>query len=501
MDKNTPIIVGVHQLTQRWEENHLPKDPLSLMTIASQEAMKDTGAAIKASIDTVYVVNIFSYTYADAPGELSKVLEITPHTTIYPTEGGNTPQYLINQACVALEKGESTAILMTGSEVIYGFKQAQKQGIKLDWPKRVQPQNIIGEVRVPLNDVESAYELYLPVNIYPLFETALRAKAGRTPAEHQVYLGKLYEKFSEVAAQHPQAWTQEKYTAEDIYQVTDDNRYIVYPYTKRMNANINVDQASAIILTTVGEAEKLGIPPEKWVFPMGGANLNEVWEVTRRPTLYESVAIREAGKLALEQAGLGLSEIDGFDLYSCFPCAIQMGRDALGINKEDTRSLTLTGGLSYFGGPGNNYVSHSIITAVEQIRKNPSQKLMVTALGWYATKHAVGIYGKTPSTQKWADSQDFSKVQSQIDATELPPPAKEASGKLTVEAYMIMHGRSGQAEKGVVIGRLEDNSRTVAYLEADTQTLEKYKEIELIGKTGDVNYNPDKKRNWVKMNL
>lgn len=501
IDKNTPVIVGVQQLTQHWHTDTLPQDPLSLMHKAAEGAVKDTKSSILPSIDAVYVVSIFSYGYADAPGELSQRLGISPNTSIYTTEGGNTPQYLVNQACLALEQGQHKAVLITGAEVIYGFKQAQKKGLTLDWPKRTQPQQITGEVRVPINEVESAYELYLPINTYPLFETALRAKAGRSPEAHQAYLGKLYEQFAAVASKHPQAWSKEAYTAEDIYQITDENRYIVYPYTKRMNANINVDQATAILLTTVGEAEKLGVPKEKWVFPMGGAHLNEVWEVSRRPRLYESAAIREAGKMALAQAELSLSEIDGFDLYSCFPSAVQMGRDALGISEDDPRPLTLTGGLSYFGGPGNNYVCHAIISAVEQIRQKPSQKLLVTALGWYATKHAVGVYGKSPSAQKWAQHQDFTVAQAQIDATTLPPTLKEASGKMTVEAYMITHGRNGEPEKGVAIGMLENGQRTVAYLEADTDTLKTYTETELVGKIGMVRYKPDKKRNWLKIVL
>lgn len=499
IDKNTPVIVGVHQLTQHWNEDTLPKDPLLLMHQAAEEAVKDTTTDILPSIDAVYVVNIFSYGYADAPSDLSERLGISPSTSEYTTEGGNTPQYLINKACLALEQGQHKAVLIGGAEVIYGFKQAQKKGIQLDWPKRTSPQKVVGEVRVPLNEVESAYELYLPVNMYPLFETAIRANAGRSPEAHQIYLGKLYQKFSEVASQHPQAWSKEAYHAEDIYQITPENRYIVYPYSKRMNANINVDQATAILLTTVGEAERLGIPQAKWVFPMGGAHLNEVWEVTRRPNLYESAAIREAGRLALAQAELSISEIDGFDIYSCFPSAVQMGRDALGISEDDSRPLTLTGGLSYFGGPGNNYVSHSIISAVEQIRQSPSKKLLVTALGWYATKHAVGVYGKSPSTQQWSKHQDFAQAQAAIDATALPPTTKEGSGKMTVEAYMITHGRNTQPEKAVVIGRLEDGTRTVAYLEADAEVLLHYTREELVGKTGIVSYNPDKKRNWLKI--
>lgn len=498
MQKNTPVIVGVHQLTQRWQEGQMPQHPLALIETAAHEALADAGNSLKAVLDGLYVVNIFSYGYVDAPGALAQALSISPHTRLYTTEGGNTPQYLVNQACLALEKGEVRAVLIGGAEAVYGFKQAGKKGLRLDWPPRAQPQQVKGEIRVPVNDVESLYELYAPVNMYPIFETALRAQKGHSPAQHQQYLGALYQKFARVAAQHPQAWIQEAYTAEEIYQPSEENRYVGFPYSLRMNANINVDQATAIVLTTVGEAEKQGIPPEKWVFPMGGAHLNEVWEVSRRPRLYESVAIGKAAAWALQQAGLSLADIGGFDLYSCFPSAVQMGRNALGLAEDDPRPLTLTGGLSFFGGAGNNYVSHSIITAVEQIRKNPRQALLITALGWYATKHAVGVYGSQPPRQSWQESQHFERLQAEIDASALPPPQKEAQGKFFTEGYVILYNRMNQPEKGVAIGRLENGHRTIAYIEGDTDTLRHYCETELVGQTGFVRFDAQRKRNLLR---
>ncbi len=502
MNKNTPILVGIHQYTQRWQAGQMPQDPLSLIIQASKAAIEDSGqVALKDAIDAVYIVNIFSYAYQDAPGELSKALGIDPQIAVYTTEGGNTPQYLVNQAALALEKGEIKAALLTGCEVVYGFKKATKSGMKLDWPKRESPAKITGEVRVPVNDVESAYELYTPANVYPIFETALRAQKGHTPEAHQKYLGDLYEKFAQVAAQHPQAWSQDAPSSQEIAEPSDDNRMVCYPYTKRMNANINVDQAAALVMTTVSEAERLGIPSEKWVVPMGGAHLNEVWEVSRRPKLYESQAIREASRLALEQSGLSLEQIDAFDLYSCFPCAVQMGREAVGISETDARTLTLTGGLSFFGGAGNNYVMHAIATAVETIRQNPAQKILISALGWYATKHAIGIYGKEAPARPWRENPDFGEIQQQIDATELEPPVAQAEGVLEVEGYTIKHGRDGSPEKGIVIGRLEDGRRTVSYIEADAEALRKYEQTELVGQKGQVRYDSQKKKNFVKFDL
>ena len=102
-------------------------------------------------------------------------------------------------------------------------------------------------------------------------------------------------------------------------------------------------------------------PTERWVFPLAGADGNDHWFISERPELHRSPAIRLAGAAALEQAGLGIDDIAFVDLYSCFPVVVQMAAHELGLAVDDPdRPLTLTGGLTFGGGPGNNYTSHGI---------------------------------------------------------------------------------------------------------------------------------------------
>ncbi|GAH08474.1 unnamed protein product, partial [marine sediment metagenome] len=170
-----------------------------------------------------------------------------------------------------------------------------------------------------------------------------------------------------------------------------ENRAIVHPYTKRMCANNFVDQAGTIIITSEEIAKSLNIDRKQWVYIMGGATFRNIHDFYRRPRLDDSPAVREGSRLALEQAGLKLSNIDKFDIYSCFPSIVEICMNEIGIKEDDSRDLTLTGGLPFFGTPLSNYSLHAVINTVDSIRSNPSLKVMIIANGGLNTKQSIGI--------------------------------------------------------------------------------------------------------------
>jgi acetyl-CoA C-acetyltransferase len=494
-----PVIVGIAQYTQH-KGTEKPLDPLGLMEKTSLEALGDTGESrLKDLIDRVYVINLFQWPYRDIPGMLSARLGINPSQAFYLPVGGNTPQLIVNKAARDLAAGRCKAVLMTGSEAIYSIRRAMKGDIVLDWPESAPAERIDGENANGLDKIEESYDLALPSFMYPLFETSLRSSSGRSPEEHLTYMGKSFERLSRIASQNPFAWSRRLLSAQEIATPTPDNRFVGYPYTKFMNANINVDQSAALILTTEDSARLLGISEDKWVYPTGGADLNDIWHVTRRPCLHASPAIRHASRIALEQAGITLEDIDMFDLYSCFPAAFEISRREIGIPDDDQRDLSVTGGLPYFGGPGNNYSMHAIATAGDLIRKDRSRKAMVTANGWYLTKHSIGIYAGSPSSHPWQDRDD-SPLQRSIDAQALPKPIERATGSLVVEAYVVRHDNAGSPLKGTVVGRLGDGSRTLADIDAGPEELLHMEKVELVNKTGDVRYDKATGRNIVRFN-
>ena len=237
----------------------------------------------------------------------------------------------------------------------------------------------------------------LPVHAYPLFENALRAANGWSLDEHAARIGALWSRFSEVAAGNPNAWIRAARTAHEIVTPSPRNRMISFPYTKLCTANMQVDQGAGYIVCSVEAARAAGVPEDRWVFPLSGADGNDHWYISNRAELHRSPAIRLAGQAALERAGLGVDDVALVDLYSCFPAVVQMAARELGLPLDDPdRPLTLTGGLTFGGGPGNNYTSHGIAQAVRGLRAAPGSTALVTGLGWYATKHSVGVYASRP---------------------------------------------------------------------------------------------------------
>ncbi|MFW9948972.1 MAG: hypothetical protein ACFFKA_02455 [Candidatus Thorarchaeota archaeon] len=497
---NNPVIIGIAQRTQRKNVSK-PLDPLSLMLQTSKCALEDTNVeAIETYIDSIYMVNIRSWSYEDAPGLLGKELKIQPKCKVYLPDGGNTPQMLVNRAARKILNDSNTVILITGGECGYSAYRRDKEFIEKNWPEKKAPKYMEGPLWNGINDFENSYRLYSPVYTYALFETAFRASINSPINDHLKKIGELFEKFSRVAAKNPFAWKKELYQAEDIVKVSKINRMISYPYNKLMCSNLYVDQSASLIITSDVFANQLEVSKDKWVYLMGSADFENVFEVLQRPNLYDSPAAREGAKFALTQAGLSLNQIDLFDIYSCFPSIVQIIRNELGIKEDDPRDLTITGGLPYFGGPWSNYSLHAIVTAVERIRNNHSLKIMIAANGGYNTKQSFGIYGRN-SQKNLKSKNEEELIQKSILDKSLPPPIEQAKGYMTVKGYTIPFNREGGPFKGIVIGEFEDHRRTLALLDIDDNILHKLTNQEFVGKKVRVYYDNKTKYNKLIFSL
>jgi acetyl-CoA C-acetyltransferase len=291
--------------------------------------------------------------------------------------------------------------------------------------------------------------------------------------------------FSSVAAANPYSWFREARTAQQIATAGPDNRYIGFPYPKFMNAIMDVDQGAALLMTSAAEARRLKVPEEKWVYLHGCGDASDHWFISERVDYHSSPAIRAVGERALSMAGVGIGDIAHIDLYSCFPSAVEIGRDMLGIAQDDPRPLTVTGGLPYFGGPGNNYVGHSIAAMVEKLRADRGSLGLVTANGWYVTKHAAGVYSSAPPEREWRRA-DPKIDQRAIDAQPHPPFTTMPGGDATVETYTVVFDHDGAPELGIVVGRTPDGARFLANTPSDRRTLESMTKHEMVGAKGRV---------------
>jgi acetyl-CoA C-acetyltransferase len=360
--------------------------------------------------------------------------------------GGNTPQTLVNSAALDIQAGRADIVVLTGGEATRTKQRAKKAGHTLAWPKADSATPAAEQVSEDLSmagEQEIARRIVMPVQVYPMFETAIRARAGRSVADHQVFISELWSRFSKVAATNPNAWSRRELSAEEIRTPGPDNRMIGFPYPKFMNSNNDVDMGAALIVCSVEKAESLGVPRDRWVFIHSGSDCHEHQYISNRWTFAETPAIELGGKRALELAGLTIGDIDIVDLYSCFPSAVQLGAQSLGLDINS--QLTRTGGLPFAGGPWNNYVMHAIATVMNDLRERPGAKGLVWANGGYTTKHAFGVYSTQPPTTAFRHAYP----QDEIDAMPRRDVATidQANGKsATIEAYSVMHGRDGAPE-------------------------------------------------------
>ncbi len=470
IDPRTPVLVGVGQTQQRLDDPTAALEPIDLLAEAVRAADADTfaGRSMLASVDTVAVIDMLSWKYAD-PGELlARRVGAAPRTTITTTVGGNTPQMLVNRLAAAVARGEHDVVLLGGSECVYTRWRARRAEPKawLHWTETDDAPcpNVWGDDRPGSSAYEMAHLALAPTQVYPLFETAVRAAAGRGVDAHQRVVSELWSGFAAVAAQNPNAWSRTPYAAEEIRTVSASNRMVTFPYPKRLCANIDVDQAAALLLCSHGAARAAGVPEARFVFPLAGADAHDHYFFTERESLAESPAIRVAGTAALAAAGIGIDDVARFDLYSCFPAAVEIAMHALGLGgpaSGDTRGLTQTGGLGFAGGPGNNYTTHSIAATVDACRNDPGSIGFVTALGWYVTKHSVGLYSTTPPAGGFV-AVDPAETQRAVDALARRDPAGAVDGDVVVEATSVAFERDGTPNLAIVSALTADGRRALA---------------------------------------
>ena len=249
--------------------------------------------------------------------------------------------------------------------------------------------------------------------------------------------------------------------AAELVTPTPDNRMIGFPYTRLLNANERVDQAAAVILTSAGMARELGIDASRWIYLRGCGDAHDRMKTVEHVDLHSSPALALCARTALAQAGITLDEVDFFDLYSCFPSAVEIACDALGLAEDDPRPLTVTGGLSFFGGPGNAYVLHSIAETVDWLRRGKGRYGMVTGNGGLLSKQSVGIYSSVPGAAPWR-REDPAIGQATLDATPAPRVELVPQGAARIETYTVLCDK-GVPARGVIVGRLlADDARFVA---------------------------------------
>ncbi|SHN46664.1 acetyl-CoA acetyltransferase [Cryptosporangium aurantiacum] len=451
MDPRTPVLVGGGQVS--WRDGG--REPVDLLVDAAERAAAEAGTtALLSDLDAIDVVGLLSWRYRDPGALLAERLGVTVRRTGYTGAGGNSPQALVNRAAADIAAGRADAVLIGGAEAWRTRTKLRARGERPAWT--VQDETVPA-ADVALPDVPMKTEgqvgigLDRPAYVYPLFEQAIRVAAGRPVAEHQASIAALWARFSDVAATNPHAWLPRSHSPEEILA----SRMVSWPYPKLLNANNAVDQAAAVLLCSVERATRLGIASDRWIFVHAGAEAHDRYDVAERYELHRSPAIRHAGAQLFAHTGSGPDDVALVDVYSCFPSAVQVAVRELGLDPD--RPLTVTGGLTFAGGPWNNYSTHAIAALATALREQGGSGLL-TANGGYLTKHALGLYGTRPA------AKPFARIDAQpaVDAERIRRALVGYEGPATVESWTVAHDRDGAPERAFVALLTAAGDRTLA---------------------------------------
>jgi acetyl-CoA C-acetyltransferase len=497
-----PVLVGAGQSLSQWDGSAGPAgapSPLSLMVDASKAALADTGAAgIAGAIDTLAVVRIFEDSVRGAPhphghntnlpGTPARDIGAAPANLIYETVGGQSPQALVNEMAAKVFEGEIECALISGSEANRASKGARRHGVEINWADSADAEyEDRGTGPMMLSREEIKHGIVAPAYFYAMFENAIAAREGRSRSQHRKAMAELFQPFTAVAAKNPYSQFPVEHSVEFLSTPSKANYEYADPFLKWFIAQDAVNQGAAAIVMSSSKADELGIAEDKRVYLHGAGEGSDDF-ISVRPRLDGSFAMEAAISRALEQSGKTADDMAHFDLYSCFPCAVFSSTQALGVDwKTDKRPLTLTGGLPFFGGPGNNYSLHGIAEMVTKLRGDAGAFGLVLANGGWMTKEAVGVYS-TAKPAEFTPVARYARPTEEIDVC-----SEDCVAKL--ETFTVTHGKEGP-NKGIIFARLPDGRRALAnaspaalaVLREDTSPVGRSVKITVEGETGTFDF-------------
>lgn len=430
-----PAIAGIAQIVQRVEDPREAAEPLALMERAIRDAAEDAGAPkLVESLDAIYVPQGL-WRYGD-PGRLLGDRLGSPNArTMVGAISGHIVQILVNRACAQIAAGKADVIAIVGGESENSKRRLKREEIPLHWDDEIvgEPDERAGDVKFLRTPDEQEAGILNATSVFSLCDVSLRHSLGETPAQHRDRISELYQRMSRVAADNPYAWIQREVPAEEIRNPGPNNRMVNYPYTKLMTSNISVDQSAALILCSAEAASRFGVPDEKRVYLQASTEMSHTILLSERDVLHRHAGQELAARRVLELSNKTTADLDHIDLYSCFPFAVQAGAAALGLGTDPVPSLT--GGMTFFGGPFGNYVLHSKATMVERLRADPGSTGAIGSVGGSYAHFSYGLYSSDPGE---ADAPIVEDVSDEFAAMPRRGYALGYEGPATIEAYSVV---------------------------------------------------------------
>ncbi|CAA0106158.1 Uncharacterised protein [Halioglobus japonicus] len=467
---NTPIIIGAGQYVERLNKQSTPpfSAPMELAATACKMALQDAGVAA-AEVDTIAVIRLFADTVKvwasplggsnNPPESIARRIGAAPTHRIYSNASGTEPLHVMAQLLGAISRGEKNIALLTGAEAIASQRFAQRNGFAEDWREEFDtPYENREYLDRLVSNEEVAGGLTMPVRSYAIIENIQAHRMGHDLQQHRNFMAQLMAPFSAVAANNPYAMFPQAYPPDYLATPGADNYLISQPYSKHFVAQDAVNQASALLLTSVGHARRLGVDPGQWVFLEAYAEGADNC-LSQREDPGRSEAMELVLSTVMDKAEATHDDMDLIDIYSCFPCAVTAACDVVGLPTDGSRQLTVTGGLPYFGGPGNNYSAHALAEMAVRLRGEPSRAL-VTANGGILSKHAAAVLTTQPTRATcidWRNSDGLKIDCSKIGIRQMANNAQRG----TVISFTVV-SRRDKDDIAIVLAETEAGERFLA---------------------------------------
>ena len=471
----TPVLVGVGQFTERIDDPaYRGMSSVELATAAARAALADTGAdaaRVAEVIDTVVGLRQFEISGREPtplggsdnyPRSVAGRIGAAPRRAVLEPIGGQGPQHSVTEFAAAIAAGDADVAMVFGSENGSTLRRFAGRSDKPD-----HSENVGGTLEDRGFGYEGLFDDYTVAHgmvgapaQYGVLENARRGRVGLSVADYRRAMAELFAPFSVVAAANPFSASPVARSVSEILTIDAGNRMICDPYPRLLVARDQVNQGAAVVLMSVEAARRLGVPADNWVYLRGHADMVDQPLLDRADLSFNSASILAVDE-ALRVAGVGVGDVATFDIYSCFPVAVFNFCDGTGVACDDPRGLTLTGGLPYFGGPGNSYSLHAIAETVERMRRGPGTFGLVAANGGVMSKYSVGVY--CTEAADWTPD-DSARLRAEVAARPKNPVAVRADGAATVETYTVRY--DWPVRTGLVVGRLDgDGSRFLALSE------------------------------------
>ncbi|MEQ1783194.1 MAG: enoyl-CoA hydratase-related protein [Hyphomonadaceae bacterium] len=460
--ETTPVIAAIGEIIDRPKSPEQALEPVKLMATALHACETDAGAKLLNDVGLISLIGLISWPYRDPVKQLAQDLGIAPTEQVNASMGGETPIRLVHEAAARIVRGEDLVAAIVGGESMNAVNHARKSGTRLPWTPPVSREDAVKfpSSRFAMSPVAKQLGVMDPAQIYPFYEIATQAAWGQTPEQATRESAELWSRYAAVAAENPSAWIRTAPEPDVIATVTPDNRLINWPYPKLMVANPSVNQSAAVIVMSLAHARKLGIAEDKLIHIWGGAKAVEPEDYLQRDRYDHSTAQTAVLDKAVEIAGGDAKRFRHLELYSCFPVVPKMALRTLGLDAAK-HSPTVAGGLTFFGGPLNNYMSHAIAGMVRALRATPGELGLLYGQGGYVNKHHTLVVSTKPASQQMP--ADYS-VQATADAARGPVPqlVENYAGPATVETYTVTYARDGGPIEGIVIARTPEGGRVMA---------------------------------------